>query len=123
MSKTEDKLPPRVWLSRHYPCRYRLDQSSTEDVPYVPEASTSSAPLDEQVTVEEALKELRVMFPDSKFVTISGDYTLRWNGEQVFSTRIQIASSWKSGQGGGFFNGATLGEAIAQVRAWKESQR
>ncbi len=30
-----EELPERIWLSRHYPCLYRLDRSSTEDVEYV----------------------------------------------------------------------------------------
>lgn len=80
--------------------------------------ATTEPPL----TVAEALRELREMFPDAKFITLSGDYTSHWNGESTSSTRIQIAGSWRDGQGKAFFTYPTLNEAMAQVRAWKETQ-
>jgi hypothetical protein len=74
-------------------------------------------PPERPVTVESALKELREMFPDAKFITLSGDYTNRWSGENLFSTRIQVGGSWKDGGSKYFVNAPTLSEATAQVRA------
>ena len=75
-------------------------------------------------SVEDCLRELREMFPDAKFITISGDYTNHWNGENRFSTRILIASSWREGQGGKFFTSdPSLGDAMSQVRAWHKEQK
>ena len=75
-------------------------------------------------TVEAALIELREMFPDAKFVTISGDYTSRYDHQLKVSTRIQVGGNWKTETGGRFFTSAsTLAEAMDQVRKWKESQQ
>ena len=75
-------------------------------------------------TVEDALRALREMFPDAKFVTISGDYTSRFDQQLIMSTRIQIGGNWKTETGGRFFTSAhTLTEAMDQVRKWKESQQ
>lgn len=34
-AKEEMEAPQRIWLSVHYPCLYRLDRSSTEDIEYI----------------------------------------------------------------------------------------
>lgn len=73
------------------------------------------------LSVESALAELREIFPDAKWIVISGNYTNRWNGENEMYTRIQVADSWKDGRGGIFFNTPTLSEAMNQAHAWAKS--
>lgn len=70
----------------------------------------------EEVTIEGVLRELRGLFPDARFITISGDYTERWAGDKTYSTRIQVSTSWKTGNGGGFFVAETLDKAMSQVK-------
>jgi hypothetical protein len=84
---------------------------------------TPNKSMNTEPTVEECLRELRDMFPDAKFITLSGDYVNRWSGEQTMSTRVQIASSWRDGQGGGFFNAPTLSEVMAAVRQRHEENK
>jgi hypothetical protein len=78
--------------------------------------------MNQAATIEEALKELREMFPDAKAVTISGDYINHWNGDTSMSTRILVTENWRSGHGRFFTTNPTLEEAMAEVRAWKASQ-
>ena len=62
------------------------------------------------LTVEDALKQLREMFPDKWH-----EIKVSWHLGRYW---YWIAVYGKPRQG----EGVTLGEAMAQVRTWKESQ-
>jgi hypothetical protein len=70
-----------------------------------------------ETAVEAALAELRQTFPNARFITISGNYTNRRNAEQTMYTRIDVADSRGDNTGSVYFNGMTLADCMAQVRA------
>ena len=70
-------------------------------------------------TVEQALQELREMFPSTRWIEIScGQYARDSLGPIEYAVKFEAPYSQ-----GKAFRESTLKEAMAQVRAWKESQQ
>lgn len=64
-----------------------------------------------ELTVEEALKELRETFPGSRSILINTEWS-----DGRFTYEVEIAGAIA-------VQDDSLSDAMAQVRAWKESQK
>lgn len=68
-----------------------------------------------ELTVEDCLKELREMFPDTAFISVKNHAIYQGSINHQPQADIQIEDRG--------FRCTTLSEAMAHVRAWKESQK
>jgi hypothetical protein len=75
------------------------------------------------ITVEEALAELRVMFPDAYISVKRQEYTSTATYPTATPVRASAEIYINQGMSPPSCEAKTLGECMAQVRTWKQEQR